>query len=636
MTSYRVENSWSPDPAPAGTLTVTLHNLSDQPLAGFRLSCTAITRVLPEAPPAENAVLLRRDANYHQFAPPEGLTVPPGGSWTFRATGLNRSPFHRLDGVKTAYVTLADGRHVDADTGDLALGSATPEAPPARLPEGRLTEPFALLPWPARAELRPGATPIALFPAEGTGRADLLALAEAGALHRRLFGGAPAAVSLSPLPGGRAVAFVRDASLAPGAYRLGFAATIRLESGDDDGRRHGLVALLHLLHGATERGEVFRFPASGVIEDAPRYGWRGCHLDVSRHFWPKEDVRRFLDILAWYRLNVFHWHLTDDEAWRFEVRAFPELTSVGATRGADARLLPQLGDPAAERTDFYTQAELRDLVAHAMRLGIEVVPEIDIPGHSTALLTALPHLVDPGEPAGSYFPVQGYPNNALNPAVEATYDVLAAIFDEMVEIFPSPRLHVGGDEVAGDSWLASPLARALMERQGLAGTFELQAHFLRRVKELLTARGRILVGWDEVAHGGGVPPEGTLLMAWQKPEVGIALARAGYDVVITPGQAYYLDMAPSPAWRDPGAGWAGSSTPEQTYAYEAGEGFPDDLLPRLKGVQAGIWCEHFHSRDYFNRLVFPRLLAVAEAAWTPLAAKDWLRFAVQARLHPTL
>lgn len=636
MPAYRVENSWSPDPAPAGTLTVTLHNLSDEPLAGFRLSYTAITRVLPDAPAPENATFLRRDANYHEFAPPAGLTVPPGGAWTFRATGLNRAPAHRLDGVKTAYLTLADGRHVDADTGDLALGAGVPDAPPARLPEGRLTQPFAILPWPANADLRPGDTPVALTAAEGTARDDLLALADAGAHHRRLFGAAPAAVSLSPLPGGRPVAFARDPGLAPGAYRLSFAETIRLESADDAGRRHGLTALLQMLHGATERPETFRFPASGTIEDAPRYGWRGCHLDVSRQFWPADDVRRFLDILAWHRLNVFHWHLTDDEGWRFEVRAFPELTTTGATRGADARLLPQLGDPSASRRAFYTQDEVRAVVAHAASLGIEVVPEIETPGHATAILAALPHLVDPDEPAGSYFSVQGYPNNALNPAVEATYDVLAAILDEMVELFPSRRLHVGGDEVAANSWLASPLARALMQREGLAGTFELQSHFMRRLKAMLTERGRVLVGWNEVAHGGGVPPEDTLLMAWENPQVGIALAREGYDVVISPGQAYYLDMAASPAWRDPGAGWAGSSTPEQTYAYEAGESFPEELRPRLQGVQAGIWCEHFHDRDYFNAMVFPRLLAVAEAAWTPLEAKDWLRFAAQARLHPRL
>ena len=633
--TYRVENSWSPEPAPGGMLTISLFNLSEAPLAGFTLSYTAITRVMPDAPAPENAVFLKRDANYHRFAPPEGLSVPPGGSWTFRAAGLNRAPLHRGDGVKSAYVTLASGDHIDAEVGDLMRGSDRPEEPPARLPEGRLEHPFALVPWPARLDLVAGDTPLALVPAEDSSAEDTAALAAAGALQRRLFPAARAAVSLAPQPGTRRIAFARDPALAPGAYRLNFAAAICLESADAEGRRHGLVALVQLLHGATARPETFRFPATGVIEDAPRYAWRGCHLDVCRHFWPAQDVRRFLDILGWYRLNIFHWHLTDDEGWRFEVPGLPSLTTIGATRGADGPLLPQLGDPAASRTQFYTTEELRALVAHAASLGIEVVPEIDIPGHSTAMLAALPHLVDPDEPP-SYSSVQGYVNNALNPAIEATYEALGLVFDAMVAVFPSRHIHIGGDEVARDSWMASPLARALMEREGLRGTFELQSYFLRRVKDMLTARDRVLVGWNEVAHGGGVPAKDTLLMAWENPQVGAALAREGYDVVITPGQAYYLDMAQSPAWREPGAGWAGSSTPEQTYAYDAEASFPAELRPRFRGVQACIWCEHFHSKDYFNDLVFPRLAAIAEAAWTPLARKDWLRFAVQARNTPRL
>ncbi len=633
--TYRIENAWAPEPLPAGTLTVTLHNLTASALADFELSYTAITRVMPDAPPPENARFLQRDANHHRFAPPDGHSVPPGGAWTFSVSGLNRSPFHRGDGVKTAYVTRADGVHVDAEVGELMLGSGVPEEPPARLPEGRLTEPYALLPWPAHLDLVPGATPLVLTRDDAATPADLAALAAAGALHRRLFPTARAAVALTPCPGSRPVAFATDVAMAPSAYRLSFGPTIRLESAGADGCRHGLTALLHLLHGAATAPDLYRFPASGVIDDAPRYGWRGCHLDVSRHFWPAEDVMRVLDILAWHRLNVFHWHLTDDEGWRFEVPGLPALTTIGATRGADGPLLPQLGDPAAPRTQFYTTADLHAVVAHAAGLGIEVVPEIDIPGHSAAMLAALPHLVDPDEPP-SYVSVQGYFNNALNPAIEATYDALGLVFDAMVAVFPSRHIHVGGDEVAQDAWLASPLARALMQREGLTDTFELQSLFLRRVKAMLTARDRVLVGWDEVAHGGGVPPEGTLLMAWQNPQVGAALAREGYDVVITPGQAYYLDMAQSPAWLEPGAGWAGSSTPEQSYAYDAEASFPPELRGRFRGIQACIWSEHFHTRDYFNDLVFPRLAAMAETAWTPAACKDWLRFAVQALGNPRL
>ncbi|MFN4207663.1 MAG: family 20 glycosylhydrolase, partial [Agrobacterium albertimagni] len=283
---------------------------------------------------------------------------------------------------------------------------------------------------------------------------------------------------------------------------------------------------------------------------------------------------------------------------------------------------------------FYAQDEVRDIVAHAAALQVEVVPEIDVPGHSTAMLVALPELVDGQEAPDSYRSVQGYPNNALNPAIEYTYEVLGKVFDEMVELFPSKLIHIGGDEVAANTWMASPLARKLMEQEGIEGTFGLQSYFMKRIQKMLADRGRKLAGWDEVSHGGGVDPEGTLLMAWQKPEVGLELASQGYDVVMTPGQAYYLDMVQDEAFQEPGASWAGTVPPHHTYTYEAVAEFPAELAARMRGVQACIWCEHFLTRDYFNHLVFPRLPAIAEAAWTRKDNKDWLRFAAIVRLSP--
>ncbi|MFN3661589.1 family 20 glycosylhydrolase, partial [Yoonia sp.] len=314
-----------------------------------------------------------------------------------------------------------------------------------------------------------------------------------------------------------------------------------------------------------------------------------------------------------------------------------QLTDTGATRGADLPgMLPQLGDGADTQRAFYTQQDMRDVVAHATALGVDVMPEIETPGHAACVLAALPHLADPDETPDSYYSVQGYFNNALNPAVPETFTMLETVFDEIAAIFPSRYVHIGGDEVAANAWLASPLARALMERENLSGTFELQSWFLRRVKAMLSARGKVMVGWNEIAHGGGVPPEDTLLMAWENPQVGIDLAKQGYDVVMTPGQAYYLDMVQSDDWLDNGAGWAGPVPPKQSYTYEAEGDFPADLRQQMRGVQACIWCEHYTTKAWFNDLVFPRLSAVAEAGWTQSAAKDWHRFARQVRLHPTL
>lgn len=630
-----LENRWTSDPLPEGSWQVRLTNLSDVPLSDFTLSLTTITRIMP-VNELRGARLLRRVANYHEFAPFAGTVIALGESWTFEVKGLNRSPFHRNDAAKTAWITQADGSRVEVTTADLMQGHAAPVLPPPRLPEGRLTLPFALLPWPNRIGAEPGEAPLLIHLAPDASLADKRLALSVDALHRRLFPAARRLFQLSSAPGTRALAFATDAAIPAEGYRLDFGDRITLTASAEAGRRFGLLSLAQMLHGAFS-DPAFRFPASGRIEDAPRYGWRGCHLDVSRHFWSFDQVKRVIDILAWHKFNLFHWHLTDDEGWRAEILAYPELTEAGAHRSADTpAMLPQLGDGPGRQGGYYTQDQMRAVVAHAAALGIEVMPEIETPGHAACVMAALPFLVDPDEKPDSYHPVQGYPNNSWNPGMPETFTVLEQIIEELSGIFPSRLLHIGGDEVAKNAWLESPKARILMQREGLSGTFELQSWFLKRLKAMLDKRGKVLVGWNEVAHGGGVPPENTILMAWEKPEVGIELAELGYDVVMTPGQAYYLDMVQGPDWLENGAGWAGPVPPAKTYAYEAEGDFPDTLRQHMRGIQACIWCEHFTTVGWFNDLVFPRLSAVAEAAWTESAQKDWLRFARQARLHPTL
>lgn len=629
-----LENSWSPEPEPAGIWTLKLTNLSDEVLRDFTLSVTTITRIMP-VHEVRGARFLRRTANYHEFAPLDGQSLAPGASWSFEAEGLFRSPFHRNDAAKTAWVKTPQSV-IAVQVGDLIHSASAPVLPPPRLPQGRVTLPFALLPWPNQITAEAGEAPVILYAETGSDPADLRLLLSVDALHKRLFPAARRLFQLSAAPGARALRFTSDPSLPAEGYRLDFAETITLTASAEAGRRYGLLSLAHMLHGAFTEPD-FKFPTTGQISDAPRYGWRGCHLDVSRHFWSFAEVKRVVDILAWQKFNLFHWHLTDDEGWRAEIRAYPALTDPGAHRAADTdAMLPQLGDGPARSGGFYSQDQMRAVVAHATALGIEVMPEIETPGHAACVLAALPFLTDPDETPNSYYPVQGYPNNSWNPGVPETFVVLERIIDELCEIFPSRHFHIGGDEVAKNAWLESPKARILMQREGLSGTFELQSWFLKKIKDMLTARGKVLVGWNEVAHGGGVPPEDTLLMAWENPQVGIELAEQGYDVVMTPGQAYYLDMVQGPDWLENGAGWAGPVPPAKTYAYEAEGEFPEALRPHMRGIQACIWCEHFTTTAWFNDLVFPRLSAVAEAGWTETANKDWLRFAAQVRLHPTL
>ena len=286
--TYRIENSWSPEPAPAGTLTITLHNLSDDALAGFTLSYTAITRVMPDAPPPENATFLLRDANYHRFAPPEGLALPPGGAWTFRARRPQplalpprRRRQDRLPHPRRRPPRRCRGRRPQP------VAARQPERRPPGCPRAASSRPSPSSPGPPALDLAPGDTPRRPHRPPTTPPPRTPPPSPPPAPCTAASSPPPAPPSRSP----RSPAAARSPSpptpsLKPAAYRLTFAPTIRLDSADADGRRHGLTALLHLLHGATTEPATFRFPATGTIEDAPRYAWRGCHLDVSRHFWP--------------------------------------------------------------------------------------------------------------------------------------------------------------------------------------------------------------------------------------------------------------------------------------------------------------------------------------------------------------
>ena len=284
-----------------------------------------------------------------------------------------------------------------------------------------------------------------------------------GSLRRPGAGALPVEGIVRPAAeGGYPVALSLGGDFAPEAYAIRFApGAATLKAGTRTGLLYGLITLGQILRGARRHPETFLFPAEGEIRDAPALGWRGTHLDVARQFYGSAEIARFLRILAWNKLNRFHWHLSDDEAWRVEIEAYPELTEIGAWRGHGRSIPALLGSGAEAYGGYYSKAAIREIVALAGRLGIEVVPEIDVPGHCYAMLQAMPRLRDPDE-TGRYFSVQGFPNNCLNPAREETYTVLEAIFDELIDLFPFKTIHIGADEVPLGAWSGSPQALAML------------------------------------------------------------------------------------------------------------------------------------------------------------------------------
>ncbi|MFI1797017.1 beta-N-acetylhexosaminidase [Streptomyces sp. NPDC020379] len=413
----------------------------------------------------------------------------------------------------------------------------------------------------------------------------------------------------------------------PEAYRLtADAHGVTIEGASEAGVFWGAQTLRQLLGpGAFRRAPGTDRPAwelpGVVIEDAPRFGWRGMLLDVARHFMPKDGVLRYIDLLAAHKLNVLHLHLTDDQGWRLEIEAFPRLTEVGAWR-ARTKLGHRDSPLWDERPHggYYTRADIREIVAYAAERHVTVVPEIDIPGHSQAAIAAYPELGNTDVIDTASLPV--WDTWGVNPNVLAPTDNTLAFYEqvltEVLALFPSTYVHLGGDECPKDQWRASPTAQARIAAEGLADEDGLQSWFIRHFDRWLAERGRRLVGWDEILEGGLAP--GATVSSWRGYAGGIAAARAGHDVIMCPEQQVYLDHRQAGGTEEPvPIGYV--RTLEDVYRFEP---VPPELTgaeaARVVGAQANMWTEVTETQQRVDYQVFPRLAAFAETAWSHLPA----------------
>ncbi|MFD8424269.1 beta-N-acetylhexosaminidase [Streptomyces sp. NPDC059466] len=382
---------------------------------------------------------------------------------------------------------------------------------------------------------------------------------------------------------------------------------------------------------------------AGSVEDAPRFPWRGLMLDVSRHFMPKEGVLRYLDLLAAHKLNVFHFHLTDDQGWRVQIKRFPRLTEVGSWRARTK--FGHRASPLWEEKPhggFYTQDDIREIVAYAAERHIGVVPEIDIPGHSQAAIAAYPELgnSDVVDTASlTVWDSWGVSENVLAPT-DSTLRFYEGVFEELLDLFPADAgpfshfFHIGGDECAKDQWERSPAAQARIEELGLADEDELQSWFVRHFDNWLSARGRRLIGWDEILQGGLA--DGAAVSSWRGYQGGITAARAGHDVVMCPEQQVYLDYRQA-AGDDEPVPIAYVRTLEDVYRFEP---VPSELTEaearHVLGTQANAWTEVMEDPARVDYQVFPRLAAFAEVAWSALPApaeRDFAGFERRMAVH---
>ncbi len=435
-------------------------------------------------------------------------------------------------------------------------------------------------------------------------------------------------------PGKKTVSFALDpaADAAPESYSLRIAPeAITIRARDARGLFYGGITLWQLLTAATNRQSI---PAM-TIEDAPRFRWRGLMLDSARHYQSPEFIKQFIDWMAQHKLNVLHWHLTDDQAWRIEIKKYPKLTTVGAWRVPEGHapltdIDAKTGKPRLYG-GFYTRQQARDIVAYAAARQITVVPEIEMPGHASAAIVAYPELgVAPFAADLKAVPSDwGVYENLFN-VEESTFTFLENVLTEVMEIFPGEYLHVGGDEAVKPQWEKSPRVRARMQELGVKDAHALQGHFIARMGKFIDSKGRKLIGWDEILEGGLAA--NATVMSWRGIDGAIAAAKAGHDTVLSPAPGLYLDHWQSAG--DVAPGRSDTLSLEMVYGFEP---LPAALLPHathVLGLQANIWTEFMRTDERVEYMTFPRASALAEVAWSTPEHLDWAGF--QKRLEPQL
>ncbi|WP_428771391.1 beta-N-acetylhexosaminidase [Vibrio sp.] len=602
--------------------SLTLHNLTDQRLTDWSLQFICDRFIQPDSV---------SDGELHQVGSlctlrPE-MTSLAANQHYYCEFSIKTAPLRFYsDGFKQAQICDLNGQpRFDVSLSAIAL--ASPYRQRSQLPSIAASD-CALIPKPNQIQFGNGEfhfhrrSQITLGCAQGESAA-LWLKQELNALYGMEF----SAIGQSD------IRFRSHPVLDPGGYQLEVSAEgVLISASSHSGFVHASASLIQLIR-SQSAGQGYSVPYL-TIKDQPRFGYRGMMLDSVRHFQPVEQIKRLINQLAHYKFNTFHWHLTDDEGWRIEIKAYPELTEQGAWRGPGELLQPQFSHLNQRYGGYYSQQEIREVIEFAEQRAIRVIPEIDIPGHCRAAIKALPELLaDPGDQS-HYRSVQNYTDNVLSPALPGTYQFIDRVLEEVAELFPSPWIHIGADEVPEGVWIDSPSCRQLMDQQGLQNAKELQGHLLRHAEQKLAALGKRMVGWEEAQHGNKVSRD-TVIYSWLSEQAALQCAKQGFDVILQPGQFTYLDMAQNYAPEEPGVDWAGVIPLQQAYGYEplADLADNDPSRRRILGIQCALWCEIVTDQPRMDYMIYPRLTALAEACWTEKPQRDWQDYLARLKSH---
>ncbi len=416
---------------------------------------------------------------------------------------------------------------------------------------------------------------------------------------------------------------------------------------------YGIQTLRQLMPASIESGdneiEELTIP-SVMIKDNPRYVYRGMHLDVARHFFPVSFVKKYIDLIALHKMNTFHWHLTEDQGWRIEIKKYPKLTEIGSKRyGTIIDHHPGTGNDEKEYGEFYTQEEVKDIVKYATERHVTVIPEIELPGHSGAAIAAYPYLScfpeeptiitkDMGSQKGKGIQAAGTPkivqetwgvfDDVYCAGDEKTFAFLQNVLDEVIPLFPAKYIHIGGDECPKANWERCPKCQTRIKNEGLHDEHELQSYFIQRIEKYLNSKGKSIIGWDEILEGGLAP--NATVMSWRGTKGGIEAAKQHHNVMMTPGHSCYFDhyqVKDEEAKTKEPLAIGGNTTVSDVYAYEpTPEELTEEEAKYILGAQGNVWTEYMKTTDYVEYMILPRMTALSEVVWTPKESRNWEDF----------
>ncbi len=417
---------------------------------------------------------------------------------------------------------------------------------------------------------------------------------------------------------------------------------VSIEGDTYAGTFYGVQTLIQLL--PVQKSAALKIPVVSV-QDEPRFAYRGLHLDVGRHFFPVDFIKKYIDYIALHKMNYFHWHLTEDQGWRIEIKKYPKLTEIASCRnGTIIGSLPGTGNDNTKYCGYYTQEQIKDIVKYAADRYITIIPEIELPGHSSAAIAAYPELscfpnestkhpkeyAWSGDTTGKQVQqAWGVYEDVFCAGKENTFQFLEDVMDEVLALFPSKMIHVGGDECPKANWKRCPNCQKRMKENGLKDEHELQSYFTQRMEKYLNSKGRTLIGWDEILEGGLAP--NAVVMSWRGEEGGIAAARQKHDVIMTPWRQVYLNLSQSQ--NEDSVTYEGFTTVEKIYSYEPiPEVLNEEEAKHVLGAQGSVWTEYMRNPRIVEYMIFPRMSALSEVLWSPKSTgsggekKNWEDF----------